>query len=69
MAIEDPIVAEVREARERLLAEAGGFDNYVRKLKKREAADESRLVTQVLLHDQLPVSHCAEESVDYKAKQ
>jgi hypothetical protein len=69
MAIEDPVVTEVRETRERLLAEAGGFDNYMRILKEREAADVSRLVTQVLPHDQLPVSHCAEDSVDYKAKQ
>jgi hypothetical protein len=69
MAIEDPIVAEVRQTREFLLAEAGGFDNYVRILKERDLADVSRLVTQVLPHDQSTISHCAEDSVGYKGKQ
>ncbi len=69
MAIEDPIVAEVWQTRERLLAEAGGFDEYVRRLKAREVEDASRLVTHLLPHEQLPVSYCAEEPEEYKGKQ
>ena len=33
MSFEDPIIAEVRDNREQLQAEAGGVDEYVKKLK------------------------------------
>lgn len=69
MAIQDPVVAEVRETRERLLAEAGGFDEYVRKLKQRETEDALRLVTKVFPHTSLPAAHCAEEQAEYKGNQ
>jgi hypothetical protein len=70
MAFEDPIVTEVREVREKLLADAGGFDDYVRKLKSLESGDATRLVTKVQRHDELPKSVvCAEASVKYDGKQ
>ena len=31
MFFEDPLIAEVRDTREQLQAEAGGFDEYVKK--------------------------------------
>lgn len=66
MAFEDPIVAEVRDVRERLLADAGGFDEYVRKLKALESGDAARLVTQSHRHDELQkAASCAEDSVEY----
>jgi len=69
MAFEDPIVAEVRDVRERLLADAGGFDEYVRKLKTLESVDTARLVTQVHRHDELlKVILCAEDRTEYKTK-
>lgn len=43
---DDPIVTEVRETREKLLAEAGGFDAYVRKLKAMEQQDVVRIVSE-----------------------
>ena len=70
MAFEDPIVAEVRDVRERLLADAGGFDEYVRKLKTLESGDTARLVTQVHRHDELQkTARCAEDSAEYMGKQ
>ena len=69
MAFEDPIVTEVRKVRERLLAEAGGFDAYVSKLKSLESGDAARLVTQSVKHDELPnVTRCAEDSAEYEKK-
>jgi hypothetical protein len=66
MSIEDPIVTEVRESRERLLADAGGFDEYVKRLKVLESVDASRLVTHVVKHDESPMAiHCAEDSAEY----
>lgn len=70
MAFEDPIVAEVRDVREKLMADAGGFDDYVRKLKSLESADATRLVTKIQRHDDLPRSVvCADASVEYDGKQ
>ena len=69
MAFEDPIVAEVRDVRERLLADAGGFDEYVRKLKTLESGDVDRLVTKVHMHDELQKpARCAENDDEYKEK-
>ena len=69
MAFEDPIVTEVREVREKLMADAGGFDDYVRKLKSLESVDAARLVTKVQNHGELPKSVvCAGASVEYDGK-
>jgi len=66
MAIEDPILSEVREARERLLAEAGGFNEYVKKLKSLESGDLPRLVTEPIKHNELSkATYCAEDSAEY----
>jgi len=43
---DDPIVAEVRKTREKLLEEAGGYDAYVQKLKAMEEKHSERLVTR-----------------------
>jgi|GEM_PF-3420487 len=65
MTFEDPIVAEVRATRERLLAEAGGFDAFVLKLKRLETEGASRLVTKIPLHDEVPkAAICAESLVN-----
>ncbi|MEI6206572.1 MAG: hypothetical protein WCP20_07310 [Desulfuromonadales bacterium] len=69
MAFEDPIVAEVRDVREKLLADAGGFYEYVRKLKALESGDTGRLVTKVHRHDELHKAvSCAEDFAEYKGK-
>jgi hypothetical protein len=69
MAFEDPIVAEVRDVRERLQADAGGFDEYVRKLKTLESGDAERLVTKLHRHDEMQkAARCAENSTEYNVK-
>ncbi len=43
---EDPIVKEVREIREKLLEESGGFKEYIKKLRKKEQTHKKRLVSK-----------------------
>lgn len=43
---DDPIVTEVRDTREKLLAQAGGFEAYIRKLRAMEQQDVARLITE-----------------------
>jgi F420-dependent methylenetetrahydromethanopterin dehydrogenase len=64
---EDPIVDEIRATRERLLQEAGGFDNYIAKLKALEALEEAHVVSNVKTHRTTPKSvHCAEDETAYR---
>lgn len=44
MAWEDPIVSEVRRLREQLLEEAGGFEEYIKKLQLQELEHPEKLV-------------------------
>lgn len=46
MSWEDPIVEEVRKIREQLVEEAGGFDAYIKKLRRKESAHAERLVSK-----------------------
>jgi len=70
MSFEDPIIAEVRDTREQLQAEAGGFEEYVKRLKMLEINDASRLVSVVAKHDIYPkIPLCAENLTEYSGKQ
>lgn len=42
----DPIVEEVRQTRERLTQEAGGFESYIEKLRAAERSNPSRLLSK-----------------------
>jgi hypothetical protein len=44
MAWEDPIVNEVRRIREQLMEDAGGFDEYIKKLRRQELEHPERIV-------------------------
>jgi hypothetical protein len=46
MAWEDLIVSEVRQIREKLLEEAGGFEAYMKKLHQQEQEHPERLVVE-----------------------
>jgi len=42
--IEDPIVAEIHETRERLLKEYGGMENFLKEIRAIEAEMKDRVV-------------------------
>ena len=44
MAWEDPIVNEVRRIREQLMEDAGGFDEYIKKLQGQELKHYEKIV-------------------------
>ena len=46
MSWEDPIVEEVRKAREQILEETGGLAEYFEVLKKKEAEHPEKLITK-----------------------
>ena len=54
MAWEDPIVEEVRKAREQILEETGGFAEYFEVLKKKEAEHPEKLITKEQLKSSAP---------------
>lgn len=51
---EDPIVEEVRKAREQILEETGGIVEYFEVLKKKEAEHPEKLVTKEQLKSATP---------------
>lgn len=53
----DPIVEDVRKTREKLCEEAGGFDEYIKKLRKQELQHPERLLSKEQLKQQ--VEHAA----------
>jgi hypothetical protein len=54
MSWEDPIVEEVRKAREQILEETGGMEEYFEVLKKKEAEHPEKLVTKEQLKSATP---------------
>ena len=54
MSWEDPIVQEVQKIREQILEETGGFAEYFKVLKKKEAEHPEKLVTKEQLKSLTP---------------
>lgn len=55
MELNDPIVEEVRKAREQLLEKYNGFDGFIRYLKKMEKKHKEKIVKQN--KDQVTIKH------------
>lgn len=53
----DPIVDDVRKTREKLCEEAGGFEEYIKKLRKQELQHPERLLSKEQLKQH--VEHAA----------
>ena len=51
MTWDDPIVAEVRQIREKLMEDAGGFDAYVKKLQELERLHPENLTEKIAKQD------------------
>lgn len=51
----DPIVEEVRATRERLLQEAGDFEDYIKKLRTQELEHSRRVLSKKDLHTDKPI--------------
>ncbi len=49
----DPIVDDVRKTREKLCEEAGGFGEYIKKLREQELQHPERLISKEQLKDKV----------------